>query len=63
MTDFGEAVEATVSLIVGGIVMFVFGSAVTETLFNVSFIGIVFTVVGIVGAFGLVAIAIHTALS
>ncbi len=63
MGEFGEAAEGALSLIIGGVVMVVFGSAVTTEYLNITLIGLLSTVLGIVALVSIVAIVIASTLS
>ncbi len=63
MGEFGEAAEGALSLIIGGVVMVVFGSTVTTEYLNITLIGLLSTVLGIVALVSVVAIVIASTLS
>jgi len=63
MTEFGEAAEGAISLVVGGFVMILFGSVVTSEYLNIRFIGLLFAVLGVVALAMVVSIALVTAFS
>jgi len=63
MSEFGEAAEGALALTIGGVVMVVFGSAVTSEYLNITFIGFLSAVLGIVALVSIVAIAIASTLA
>ncbi|GAB7011744.1 hypothetical protein [Halolamina salina] len=60
MSEFVEAIEAAFALIIGGIVMLVFGSVATSELFNFTLMGVLYLFAGIVGVVLVTAVAVQT---